>query len=320
MSRFFILLVLVVMVSMGSAAAPPARKPPAGMVLVPAGKFSMGDPFEKGPSDQVPVHTIQVRAFYMDRYQVTKEFWDEVRHGAQAKGYTDLFASAKGAKHPVNGLTWYDAVKWSNARSEKEGLTPAYYTSPEKKTVYRTGKLDIASDCVFWEADGYRLPTEAEWEKAARGGAEGGRFPWADAYTITHERANYNSGGRSKGIVPPYDLNPTRGNPPRFAVGKEPYTSPVGSFPPNGFGLFDMAGNQWDWVWDWYSRDYYRVSPNIDPRGPEKEKANDGAKVLRGGSWYAGADLARCSMRGNNRVPDTRTPNIGFRCVRKALP
>jgi formylglycine-generating enzyme required for sulfatase activity len=117
--------------------------------------------------------------------------------------------------------------------------------------------------------------------------------------------------------VPVYDLNPLRGNPLRFAVGPEPHTSPVGSFPPNGYGLFDMAGNQWHWVWDWYQRDYYRFSPAADPKGPEKDKATDGAKVLRGGSWYFGAELVRVSMRGNNRVPDTRAQNIGFGCVRR---
>jgi formylglycine-generating enzyme required for sulfatase activity len=294
---------------------------PAGMALIPAGKFKMGDPFEKGQSDQVPVHTVYVSAFYMDKYRVTKKLWDEVRNWAVAKGYTDMFArGAKGDDHPVIELTWYDAVKWCNARSEKEGLTPVYYTTPEMKTVYRTGKVDIANDCVRWDADGYRLPTEAEWEKAARGGAEGRRFPWADTDTITHERANYNSGGRSAGKVPDYDLNPTRGNPAKFNVGNEPFTSPVGSFPPNGYALYDMAGNVWDWVWDWYVRDYYASSPDTDPRGPGKEKSPDGGvKLLRGGSWYAGADLVRCSMRGNNRVPDTRTQNIGFRCVRTVV-
>ena len=302
-----------------SPAAPPAISvsAPAGMVLVPAGKFQMGDPFETEQSDQVPVHTVHVSAFYMDKHKVTKKRWDDVRTWAQENGYSDTFArGAKGEDHPALGMTWYDAVKWCNARSEKEGLTPVYYTTPEKTVVYRTGKVDIANDCVRWDANGYRLPTEAEWEKAARGGAVGRRFPWDD--TITHEQANYNSGGRSQGKVPPYDLNPTRGNPPKFAVDQEPYTSPVGSFPANGYGLHDMAGNAWDWVWDWYARDYYRLSPDSDPRGPAKDKATDGAKLLRGGSWYAGADLVRCSMRGNNRVPDTRTENISFRCVRIA--
>ena len=288
---------------------------PAGMALIPAGKFKMGDPFEREASDQVPVHTVHVSAFLIDRQKVTGTLWNEVRSWGQAHGYTDLSATAKAADHPVHSLTWYDAVKWCNARSEKEGLTPVYYTGPNRDTVYRTGKRDIANDCVRWEADGYRLPTEAEWEKAARGGVDGRRFPWGD--TITHQQANYNSGGRSGGQVPSYDLNPTRGNPPQFTAGKEPYTSPVGSFPPNDYGLGDMAGNAWDWVWDWYRRDYYRVSPNTDPKGPEQAQATDGAKVLRGGSWYFGADLLRCSMRGNNRVPDTRTQNIGFRCVRR---
>lgn len=110
-------------------------------------------------------------------------------------------------------------MKWANARSEKEGLVPCYYTDDTQTTVYRTGTVDVQNDWVKWIACGYRLPTEVEWEKAARGGAAGHRYPWSATDAIDHSRANYDSGG----------------------------TTPVGSFAPNGYGLYDMAGNVWEW-------------------------------------------------------------------------
>jgi formylglycine-generating enzyme required for sulfatase activity len=193
---------------------------PGGMVLIPAGSFTMGncmDPNE-AYTDELPLHTVYVSAFYMDKYDVTKALWDTVYNWAIAHGYTfDYAGSGKASTHPVQTIDWYDCVKWCNARSEKEGKTPAYYTSAAQTLVYRSGEVDVQTNWVKWST-GYRLPTEAEWEKAARGGASGQRFPWGN--TISWSQANYyadplSAGGyaydvnQHKAIIRPSPLAPT---------------------------------------------------------------------------------------------------------------
>ena len=276
--------------------------PPLGMALIPAGDFVMGDTFAEGSSDALPLHTNTLSAFYMDQTEVTKAQWDAVYTWALANGYTfDNGGSGKATNHPVHSVNWYDCVKWANARSEKEGLT-ACYTVPGN--VYRTGQS--APDCN-WTANGYRLPTEAEWEKAARGGAAGTRFPWTGVDTIQHARANYNASTGS----PAYDTSPTSGNHPDYQSGGFPYTSPVGVFAPNGYGLYDMAGNVDEWCWDWYDGSFYASSPDEDPRGP----ASGTVRVLRSGSWnYYDCRVAR---RGAP-FPYIEFFSIGFRLVRAA--
>jgi formylglycine-generating enzyme required for sulfatase activity len=276
------------------------------MVLIPAGSFTMGncmDPSE-GWSDELPLHTVYVSAFYMDRYEVTKALWDEVYQWAITHGYTfDNAGSGKAATHPVQSIDWYDCVKWCNARSEKEGRVPAYYTSAAQTTPYRTGQIDVQTNWVNWSS-GYRLPTEAEWEKAARGGASGHRFPWSDADTITHSRANYYSDASYS-----YDVSPTRGYHPTFNDGIYPYTSPVGYFAANGYGLYDMAGNVWEWCWDWLGS--YSSGSQTDPRGP----GSGSGRVFRGGSWVYRAIDCRTAGRGYYSYPSDWYNFIGFRSV-----
>jgi formylglycine-generating enzyme required for sulfatase activity len=276
------------------------------IAFIPAGSFDMGDTFNDGSSFELPVHTVFISAFYMDKYEVTKEKWDEVYSWATANGYNfDNSGSGKGDKYPVYKVNWYDCIKWCNARSEKEGRTPCYYTDLSKTTIYKAGRINISNDWVNWEANGYRLPTEAEWEKAARGGTAGHRFSWTDTDTITHDRANYASSADYS-----YDVSPTRGCHPDYDDGIIPYHSPAGSFAPNGYGLYDMAANIWEWCWDWHGSSYYSNSPGSDPRGP----ASGTYRVLRSGGFGYPAVSARCSYRSGNN-PDDNLNYYGFRCV-----
>jgi len=284
-----------------------------GMVLIPAGPFQMGDCFSEDEQSERPRHTVTVSSFYLDQYEVTKAQWDEVYSWAITNGYTFTNqGSGKGQSHPVHNVSWYDCVKWCNARSQKEGLTLVYrYATwegipPRLRTyIYYTGDRD---DLIMYDngvTPGYRLPTEAEWEKAARGGATGRRFPWSGDNTSQHARANYYSEPW------PFDTSPTRQCHPSYTNAPIPYTSPVGAFSPNGYGLYDMAGNVWEWCWDGYSSDYYSTSPSTDPQGPTTFTD----RVLRGGAWDATTRSLRVAARARTR-PDNCIFHQGLRCAR----
>jgi len=275
---------------------------PSGMALIPAGSFTMGNCMDasEGDSHELPLHTVYVSAFYMDKYLVTKSLWDTVYQWAIAHGYSFADAgSGKAANHPVETIDWYDCVKWCNARSEKEGRTPAYYTDAGLSVRYRTGQVE---PYVKWSS-GYRLPTEAEWEKAARGGTSGQRFPWGN--TISWSQANYYAYPSSY----TYDVNPTLGYDPAFNDGVYPYTSPVGYFAANGYGLYDMSGNVWQWCWDWYGS--YLGGSQTDPRG----SASGSNRVIRGGSWGYDAIYCRAAIRIYGNSPAGSYDNLGFRSV-----
>ena len=271
-----------------------------GFSLIPAGSFTMGDALD-GDSD-APTHTVNVSAFYMAQNLVTKADWDRVRTWAISNGYSDLAAGAgKASNHPVQTISWWDGVKYCNARSQQEGLTPVYTVSG---AVMKTG---TTAPVVKWAANGYRLPTEAEWEKAARGGLSGKRFPWGD--TISQSQANYYAWSAYS-----YDLSSAVNNyHPAYATGAEPYTSPVGSFAANGYGLYDMAGNVWQWCWDRYGT--YDTGTPTDPRGV----SSGSYRVFRGGSWRFNANLCRVADRHNN-FPSFTGSEFGFRVARSSVP
>jgi sulfatase modifying factor 1 len=289
---------------------------PQGFSLIPVGSFAMGRTSGDADAEAPPI-TVTVSPFYMQQTETTKAQWDEVRTWGLSNGYTDLAAgSGKAPNHPVQTVSWWDVVKWCNARSEKEGLTPVYTVSG---AVMRTGTTEPVAN---WSANGYRLPTEAEWEKAARGGVSGKRFPWGTD-TISHAQANYrvySSNGTTNFYS--YDMEtrpPATGTEyyhPSYKAGGTPYNSPVGSFEANGYGLYDMAGNVWEWSWDWYGFSYYATSnETTDPRGP----ASGSDRVYRGGSWSSVAYSARCAAR-NYEAPGGTRNVIGFRPVRSSVP
>ena len=278
-----------------------AFNPPAGMALIPAGSFTMGDALGDGASWELPLHTVYVSAFYMDKYDVTKALWDDVYNWAVTNGYSfDYGAAGKASNHPAQYVTWYDAVKWCNARSEKEGRTPAYYTSAGQTMVYRTGQTNVQNDWVKWN-NGYRLPTEAEWEKAARGGLSGQRYPWGNI--ISESLANYHG---NPGYYA-FDLGPDGLNI-NFTSGGYPYTSPAGYFAPNGYGLYDMAGNVWQCCWDWYGS--YSSGSQTDPHGP----TSGPYRIIRGGSFFSNAIGCSTAARTGTEPP-YESSELGFRTV-----
>jgi len=332
---------------------------PPGMVLIPAGSFNMGDTFSEGGTDERPVHSVYMSAFYMDRYEVTNQQYADALNWAWALGnvitvtsgvvykynsgtsipYCSTTSAPTGnphygqysritwngstfgvvsgkANHPIEFVSWYGSAAYSNWRSGMQGRAPCYDTS--------TWACNFA-------ANGYRLPTEAEWEKAARGGTPGHRFPWSDQDTIQHARCNYRS---SLTIIYTYDTSPTSGYHPVWGVGSWTYTSPVGFFTgalqqkmdwnwpgvatsyqtangANGYGLHDMTGNVWEWCNDWYQSNYYSSSLGTNPRGP----TSGTSRVLRGGYRNgANAYYCRVAYRYSN-IPDTRYELSGFRCA-----
>jgi formylglycine-generating enzyme required for sulfatase activity len=275
-----------------------AFNPPAGMALIPAGMFTMGDTLDN-ESDAAPTN-VTVSGFYMDVNLVSYAQWQAVYNFATNHGYGFVNAGAgKATNHPVQTVDWYDAVKWCNARSQQAGLTPVYYLNTNFTQIYTNGEVTPFAN---WTNNGYRLPTEAEWEKAARGGLVGLRFPWGD--TISETQANYYSDPFSLS----YDLGPDGYNE-AFATGAYPYTNPPGYFAANGYGLFDMAGNAAEWCWDWYGTPY---AGGTDPRGPASSPYS--ARVTRGGNWD---DLANglCCANRHFLAPNVVYDIYGFRCV-----
>jgi formylglycine-generating enzyme required for sulfatase activity len=313
-----------------------------GMCRIPGGEFSMGDHYGQGWRDEQPVHRLHVGEFLMDKYEATNEDvrrvmqWaldgKQIRANAvtvrnvtgQRQELLDIddwsseitFEKGRFLLHPGRGgfpcgeITWYGALAYCNFRSEMEGLETC---------------IDFADWSCAFTNKGYRLPTEAEWEKAARGGLTGHHYPWKGAGKTYRQhfdgaKANYWGSGD------PFERR--EGNafssPVGYYAGKQ---KPRGRDMANGYGLYDMAGNVWEWCWDRYDPDWYtrEAATVADTSGP----ASGSTRVRRGGSWLSGNREAgkkdakhglawhlRCANRADCE-PGRGRYHIGFRCVRR---
>lgn len=277
----------------------PTAKPGIGMVLIPGGTNAGTNPVYKKQverdgedvwvnndySSTYPEHySLTVDDFYMDRYEITKLQWDEVYNWAITNGYS--FASrgdAASSKHPVSCISWYDCVKWCNARSEKEGKTPCYRSG---STITRSGYPDICD----LEANGYRLPSSVEWEYAARGGRRNRMFPWGNK--ISHRYANYYSTGTTSS----YNVSEKGAHPTYRGL-----TSTVGSFYPNGYGLYDMVGNVEEWT------------NSVSPYNSDRKLVKGGCSYYKSGLFIGTSRVYLASF--DDLTPDSLHSLNGFRTI-----
>jgi WD40 repeat protein/formylglycine-generating enzyme required for sulfatase activity len=260
-------------------AAVPERLTPTEMVRINGGTFTMGSPAnEPDRKDNEVQHQVTVNSFYMGKYEVTQNEYQEVMgtNPSWNKGRDNL---------PVEQVSWYDAIEYCNARSQKEGLTPAYTIDKNQKDPNNTNNRDNVKWTITWNrnANGYRLPTEAEWEYACRAGT-----------TTT-----YNTGASISNNTGWYKANSVETK------------RPVGQKPANAYGLYDMHGNVGEWCWDW--KGSYPSGAQTDLVGA----LSGSRRVVRGGSWAEPADRVRSAYRGDGD-PSHRLWFVGFRLVRNA--
>lgn len=258
-------------------------EPPEGMVRIPAGAFQMGS--TTGDVNEAPVHTVELEAFYIDQHEVTN---------------TKYQAFVTATRYPVPRGIGYTAV-YDRLKNDYEPWRDPDFNHPNQPVTTVTW-FDAAAYC---EWAGKRLPTEAEWEKAARGGLEGARYPWGNAEPDNTSANFADSQTEFEWRNPDVDDGYL-------------FPAPVGTFQPNGYGLFDMAGNVWEWCADWYSPTYYSEAEGVEePRRNPKGPATGERRVLRGGTWYRDAHTLRNAERVSD-FPDSSLNVVGFRCAMDA--
>lgn len=310
----------------------------AGMKLIPGGSFMMGADNDQASADEYPKHPVQVKSFWMDETEVTnaqfqkfveatgyittaerKPDWEELKKslppGTPKLPDSVLVAASlvfRQSEGPVNLYDYNQWWSWVPGASWKHPQGPGSdIKGKENYPVVHVSWYDAMAYCKW---AGKRLPTEAEWEYAARGGLENAIYPWGNEHV---------NAGRPK-------ANSWEGNFPYYNELKDRFvrSAPVRSFQPNGYGLYDMAGNVWEWCSDWYHSEYYAGANNkplSDPQGPGKsydpEDPHTPKKSLRGGSFLC--NDAYCSgyrvARRMKSSPDTGLEHTGFRCVKDVV-
>ena len=241
------------------------------MVFVQGGTFTMGSPVEESiQNNERPQHQVTLTAFYIGKYELTQSQYQTVMGSLPSQLDSESNTNGKGNNYPVYFIDWYDAIEFCNKLSVLEGLTPCYTVNKEQIDPDNTSDYDTLKWLVTLNttANGYRLPTESQWEYAAKGGNKGETFTYAGSDTAD-DVAWYNSnGGRT--------------------------TKEAGTKTPNGLGLYDMSGNVNEWCWDWFGS--YQNETQTNPTG-----ASSGSmRMLRGGNWDDSADNIRSAQRSSD--------------------
>jgi len=285
-----------------------------GMKLIPGGEFLMGNEGDYGfPADgEGPVHTVEIAPFYMDATCVTNEQFNDFINATHYKTEAEKFGwsfvfyghltpkqQATAVRARVLGSEWWcriDGATWRHP--EGPG------TNIKKRWKYPTLHVSWNDVIAYCKWAGKRLPTEAEWEYAARGGLEQKRFPWGDELEPEGK----------------HRMNVWQGKFPsqNTEADKHYGPAPAQTYQANGYGLYCTTGNVWEWVWDWFDPSYYQTSPRENPTGPT---ATD-RRMMRGGSYLCHESYCnryRTDSRSSN-TPDSSTGNLGFRCVRDVAP